>query len=101
MEEDEAHIVTGPVFIGSEIDSLKGRVLVPTHIFKAVYVPSLNGAAAYWTPNSNALKMEVISIAKLEELTGINVFPGIADAIKQTAMELPPPEPAKHKCRVH
>jgi endonuclease G len=101
LEEDEAHIVTGPAFIGSDIDSLKGRVLVPTHIFKAVYVPSLNGAAAYWTPNSNSLKMEVISIAKLKDLTGIDVFPGIADAIKQTAMKLPPPEPAKHACRVH
>ena len=39
LDEGEVYVVTGPAFLGAELQSLKGRVLVPTHIFKAVYMP--------------------------------------------------------------
>ena len=32
LGEGEVFVVTGPAFIGAELDSLKGRVMVPTHI---------------------------------------------------------------------
>src|SRR3546814_6547563 len=37
------YIVTGPLFLGGEIDTLHGRVMIPTHIWKAVHVPGLGG----------------------------------------------------------
>ena len=35
----ELYVVSGPVFQGATLQRLRGRVLVPTHIFKAVYDP--------------------------------------------------------------
>jgi len=61
-------------------------------------VPRMNAAGAYWTPNNNSQKWEAVSIAKLEELAGIDVFPGLEDAVKQAAMDLPRPTP-HHRCR--
>ncbi len=92
--EGEIYIVTGPAFLGEEFKSLNDRVWVPTHIFKAVYIPSRNKAAAYWTPNDDSYHCEIISIARLKELTGIDVFAGLSDTVKQTVSELPaPPAP--------
>lgn len=39
------HVVTGPTFEGSELQSLKGRVTVPTETYKAVYVPGVGTSA--------------------------------------------------------
>ncbi len=57
LSGDEVFVVTGPAFLGAELESLKGRVLVPTHIYKAVYVPSRNAAAAYFAPNDDEPKL--------------------------------------------
>jgi len=58
-----------------ELDSLKGRVIVPTHIFKAVYIPSRDEAGAYWAPNDDSQNWEAISVSKLRDLTGIDPQP--------------------------
>ena len=92
-------MVTGPAFVGANLQRLQGRVIVPTHVFKAIYIPSRNAAGAYWTPNDGSNKWETVSIAKLQELTGVDVFPKLANAVKQTAMTLPQPG-ASHKCRL-
>ena len=49
-------------------------MLVPTHIYKAVYVPSRNAAAAYFAPNDDSQNWETLSIAELEKHIGIDVF---------------------------
>jgi len=41
----EVFVVTGPVFAGDTLQRIGGRVLVPTSLYKAVYVPG-GGAAA-------------------------------------------------------
>lgn len=99
--EGEAFIVTGPVFKGDQLQSLHGRIVVPTHIFKAVYVPSTNEAFAYLTPNDNSLKWEIISVTELKELVGIDVFPELNENIKWMRGEGPAPEKAKYNCRIH
>lgn len=100
LDEDELYVVTGPAFLGNEVESLKERVLVPTHLFKAIYLPSGQMAGAYWAPNDGSLEWEPISIARLTQLTGIDVFPGLDTEIKQTTMSLP--EPVPHGgCRLH
>ena len=76
---DDVFVVTGPAFVGAELQSLKGRVLVPTHIYKAVYVPSRNAAAAYFAPNDDSQDWETLSIAELETRVGIDIFLSLTD----------------------
>jgi endonuclease G, mitochondrial len=99
LSEGELFVVTGPAFVGDNVESLDERVLIPTHVFKAVFIPSRNAAGAYWTPNDGSQKQEHISIARLKELIGIDVFPRLDPAIKQTAMPLPDGTP-HHRCRL-
>ena len=93
LSEGEVYVVTGPAFLGTELQSLKGRVLVPTHIFKAVYIPSRNSAAAYFAPNDGSQSWEPISISELESRISVDVFPQLSAAVKQHAMSLPEPTP--------
>lgn len=99
LAQGEVFVVTGPAFIGDDIESLDERVMVPTHVFKAIYVPALRQAGAYWAPNDGSQQFEPVSIDRLQELTGINVFPKLDPRVRQTTMTLPKPTP-HHKCRL-
>jgi endonuclease G, mitochondrial len=96
----EAHgalyVVTGPIFQGGRLKSLKGRVLVPTATWKAVYDPGAGGAAAYRCTNVTRPRCTTVSIVALERETGIDPFPAVPAVIKQTAMQLPRPEPSRY-----
>jgi endonuclease G len=85
----ELYVITGPIFYGSALKRLNGRVLVPTYIFKAIYDPSRKQAAAYLVANAEGERYTVISIAELEGLTGISLFPALANAAKKSPMALP------------
>jgi endonuclease G len=93
LDRGEAFVVTGPAFLGKELQSLKGRVLVPTHIFKAVYVPPEKSAAAYFAPNDGSQAWEPLSISELETRVGLDVFPQLDASVKRKAMNLPEPTP--------
>jgi endonuclease G, mitochondrial len=93
LDAGEVFVVTGPAFLGTELQSLKGRILVPTYIFKAVYVPSRNAAAAYFAPNDGSQAWQPLSIAELETRIGIDVFPQLGADVKRQAMALPEPVP--------
>lgn len=93
ISEGEVYVVTGPAFLGAELKSLKGRVLVPTYIYKAVYVPARNAAAAYFAPNDGSQSWEPLSISELENRISVDVFPGLSPAVKRQAMSLPEPTP--------
>ncbi len=93
LGQGEVYAVTGPAFLGTELQSLKGRVLVPTHIFKAVYLPSRNSAGAYFAPNDGSQAWEPISISELESRVSVDVFPQLSEGLKQHAMSLPEPKP--------
>jgi endonuclease G len=88
----ELYVVSGPFFQGTTLQRLHGRVLVPTHIFKAVYHPKRNQAAAYLVENGDSDQWRSVSIAELQQITGIDPFPGLARSIKDHAMALPDPK---------
>jgi endonuclease G len=89
---DDVYVVTGPAFVGNAFVKLNGRVIVPSHVYKAVFIPKVNAAAAYWASNSGDGKdYEVISLDQLKERTGIDVFPTLDAATKATAANLPKP----------
>jgi len=91
LRDGEVYVVTGPIFAGVNLQALKGRVLVPTQIFKAVYDPRRNGAAAYVVQNQEGSDYRVISIAELQQLAGIDPFPALPLSVKATPIELPRP----------
>jgi endonuclease G len=90
---DEVFVVTGPAFLGAELQSLNSRVLVPTHLYKAIYVPARNEAAAYFAPNDPSQDWETVSIAELAARVGVDVFPQLDGDVRQHAMVLPAPTP--------
>jgi endonuclease G len=92
----ELYVITGPIFEGNKIERINGRVFIPTKLFKAIYVPSLNQAAVYITNNAPGNNYQVISITELEKLTGIDIFPKLVPDVKNNTMNLPVPR-ATHR----
>jgi endonuclease G, mitochondrial len=97
--EGEIYVVTGPIYEGTDIPFLNGRVGVPSRVYKAVYDPVRRGAAAYVTPNADGMDWQGISIDQLAQITGIDPFPAIPAEIKAVAMPLPTPQ-AHFGCRL-
>ena len=91
IAEGELYVVTGPAFVGGEIGSLKGRVLIPTHLWKAVYSPKRQQAGVYLVTNDDTKSYSALSLADLERLVGIRALPALPQGLRDTAMELPRP----------
>jgi len=91
LRSGEVHVITGPLFEGDDLRSLKGRVLVPTRIYKAVYDVKRAQAGAYLAENAPGWAWRVVSIAELNALAGLDLFPSLPASVKQTAMALPEP----------
>lgn len=90
-DRGEIYVVTGPIFIGSNIQRIGGRVLIPSKLYKAIYDPSSGFAGAYIVDNASGSDYKVISIAELEQLSGVKLFPKLSATAKQNAMKLPEP----------
>jgi endonuclease G, mitochondrial len=88
----DLYVVSGPVFQGTTLQRLHGRVLVPTEIFKAVYDPKRNQAAAYLVENADSDQWRTVSIGELQQITGIDAFPALAPSVKDHAMAQPEPK---------
>jgi endonuclease G, mitochondrial len=89
LDEGEAFVVTGPIFEGDAVQALRGRVLVPTYLFKAVYLPGRGLAGAYLVRNEARGDPQVISLAELRRRAGLEVFPGLPEVVRATAAPLP------------
>ncbi|MCJ2035439.1 DNA/RNA non-specific endonuclease [Methylobacterium sp. J-068] len=84
-------VVTGPIYSGDAVQAINGRVLVPTHLFKALYDPATGDAGAYLVPNRDDAAWQALSLDALRQTAGLDVFPGLAPAAKARAMDLPEP----------
>ncbi len=87
-QKQSAYVITGPAFLSGELKQV-GQVLVPTHVFKAVYFPQLNLAGAYFAPNDQSGQVDVVSIKELEQTLGVNLFPSMSAALKAKRTMLP------------
>jgi endonuclease G len=87
----ELYVVTGPLFRGAELKRIGGRVMVPSHVYKAVLDPGKGKAAAYLVENGPTGDYRVLSVAELGELSGIDLFPTLAPSARREAMNLPKP----------
>ena len=88
----DIYVASGPAFIGGELQSLNGRVLIPTDTWKAVYIPEENKMGVYWLANNNTVTandIETISVNELQKRIGIDVFPSITDPALRNQAEVP------------
>ena len=85
----EVYTVTGVAFTDKKTKQLADRVLVPSHFFKAVYIPASNQAAVYYAPNDESERIEVISLDELTRKIGIDVLPVLDAQTKAQAFDLP------------
>ncbi len=86
---EAAYIVTGPMFEGQQLQRIGRGVLVPSHIFKVVYLPSRGIISAYVSPNNASQQVEVMSVCALEQRLGINLFPQMDESLKRQVFALP------------
>lgn len=89
----EVYVVTGSIFQGQNLKRIGGRVLVPTHLFKAVYDPKNRQAAAYLVANAEGDQYQRVSIADLVQVAGVDPFPALPTAVKAAVLDLPQPRP--------
>ncbi|MEC7120915.1 MAG: DNA/RNA non-specific endonuclease [Pseudomonadota bacterium] len=90
LQEQEAYVVTGGAFLGQRLQKIgQNGVFVPTDTFKAVYFPKRKAGSAYWAPNDESGRVEVITLAELDRRLGIQVFPALTDAVRQQKVALP------------
>ena len=85
----ETYTITGVAFTDKKLQRLKGRVLVPSHFFKAVYIPAINSAGVYYAPNDESERIEIISVDELTSRTGIDVLPVLDRRVKAQPIMLP------------
>ncbi|WP_424138526.1 DNA/RNA non-specific endonuclease [Roseomonas chloroacetimidivorans] len=94
MEEGEVWVLTGPIFEGRNLQRLNGRVLVPTSLYKAIYLPRRGEAGAYVAPNEPGMAWRAVSLDELRGIAGLDAFPALPAAVKARAMTLPEPRPS-------
>ncbi len=85
----EVYTITGVAFTDKKAKQLAGRVLVPSHFFKAVYIPASNQAGVYYAPNDESERIDIISIDELTAKIGIEVLPVLDAKTKAQALNLP------------
>ncbi len=91
----EVWVVSGPVFLDEDQDGVveywvigRNRVAVPTHYFKVVVRKGAGGqleALALLIPNkkfTGAFRDHLVSIDEVEEVTGLDLFPDLPDAVE-------------------
>ena len=87
----DLYVISGPLYLGSTLSRLNGRVFVPTNMFKIVYDPRTRRGAAYYVSNEQGDGWQVLSISQIEKLAGINFFPNLSLAAKELKLMLPDP----------
>ena len=87
-KDGELYVITGPAFLGQDLQKI-GNVLVPTYIYKVVYSPRKQQAAAYFIKNEDTSRYQALSVTQLENTLRIDLLPGVPKRIKDVAMALP------------
>ena len=88
-QKQDVYVVTGPLFEGQRLKTIGRGVIVPTAVYKAVYIPKTGAIGAYYAPNNNSLQVNVVSVCYLEEKLGINLFPQLTEEQKRNVYQLP------------
>jgi endonuclease G, mitochondrial len=83
------YMITGPAFLSPVLKTMDNGGLIPTAVFKVIYIPKTGVIGAYYVPNDNALKSRIVSVCYLEERLGMNLFPQLTEEEKRNTYKLP------------
>src|SRR6185436_4682114 len=89
--DGDLYVVTGPIFDGDTVKQINDGVMVPTKIFKAIYDVKKQQASVYLVDNAPGDKYRVITLKQLQEMSGIEVFPGLSEKVRTAKLDLPAP----------
>ena len=87
-KEGELYVITGPAFLGTSLKKV-GNVIVPTHLYKVVYSPRQRLGAAWFTENRADAPINVVPVAELERIVGIELLPSLSTQQKEHMLRLP------------
>lgn len=82
MDRSDVFVVTGPLFLADDLQVIGNGVVVPTHMYKAVHVPSTGETGVFVVENDETPEMVQISVDALTERAGVDVFPTISAELK-------------------
>ncbi|MBK0063437.1 DNA/RNA non-specific endonuclease [Acinetobacter sp. S54] len=88
-QKQDVYVVTGPVFEGKKLKTIGRGVIVPSAVYKVIYLPKTGAIGAYYAPNDNSLQVKVVSVCYLEEKLGMNLFPQLTEEQKRNVYQLP------------
>lgn len=88
-QKQDVYVITGPVFSGKKLKTIGNGVIVPTAVYKALYMPKDGIIGVYYAPNNDSLQVKIISVCQLEEQIGINLFPQLTAEQKRNTYNLP------------
>lgn len=91
----ELYVITGPLFKGENLTQIGGAVMVPSQLFKAIYDPRTREAGVYLVDNAEGAQVQKITLSELQQLSGLNLFPGAGDSVKNRMLRLPDPKERK------
>ncbi|MDR5883237.1 DNA/RNA non-specific endonuclease [Caballeronia sp. LZ032] len=81
-QSGEAFVVTGPLFSGRQLQTIgESRVIVPTQLYKVVYLPQRQIAVAVLVDKASTETDTMKTVRELEAMSGL-AFPGIPDGLK-------------------
>lgn len=86
--EGSLYVISGPAFLGDRLRKV-GNVIVPSHMYKVVYSPRQKLAAAWFIENQPDAKLNVIPVAELERIIGIELLPALTTKQKERMLALP------------
>jgi endonuclease G len=87
-KEGALYVLTGPAFIGGSVRKV-GNVLVPSHLYKAVWSPRQKAGGAWFIENAPTTKYQTMTIAQLEKTIGIDLMPSLSTREKEAMLRLP------------
>lgn len=82
----EVYVVTGSATIG-KTKTIGNGVVVPTHVWKAIYFPMTNEAGAVLTENKDNAQYEYVSVNELKSRISIDPFPQLDNRVKDMKMK--------------
>lgn len=88
-DDGEVFVVTGPVFPAvPQLMRKPGRtprIAIPSHAYKAIYIPSRDIAVGYIATNDEVtVECKIVAIEELTRQTGIDPFPALPPSTKAT-----------------
>ena len=88
-QKKDVYVITGPLFSGKKLKTIGRGVIVPTAVYKAIYLPKQGIIGAYYAPNNDSLQVKIVSVCYLEEQLGMNLFPQLTEEQKRNTYKLP------------